>query len=172
MWSLAFDELLSQGGLQGALGTACPAQGDARKTTDHGGWPIPMCDSGSSWLLPLHRGRGVRPARFSSPRAGARCVNLWLPRRIVAFPPSHIAMPVPSALAGHSQRTAPLPHVSEAPGHEGCEWEASLGNQWVTAGFSFRSNSPRALVLAWSHSLPCLLLQPLLCDPLKLVQTL
>ena len=78
----------------------------------------------------------------------------------------------PLALAGHSQRTAPLPHVSEAPGHEGCEWEASLGNQWVTAGFSFRSNSPRALVLAWSHSLPCLLLQPLLCDPLKLVQTL
>lgn len=99
-------------------------------------------------------------------------MNLWLPRRIVAFPPSHIAMPVPSALAGHSQRTAPLPHVSEAPGHEGCEWEASLGNQWVTAGFSFRSNSPRALVLAWSHSLPCLMLQPLLCDPLKLVQTL
>ena len=74
-------------------------------------------------------------------------MNLWLSRRIVAFLPSHIAMPVPSALAGHSQCATPLPHVSEAPGHEGSEWEAGLGNQWVTAGFSFRSNSAQEL---WS----------------------
>lgn len=56
-------------------------------------------------------------------------MNLRLPRRIVAFPSSHTAMPVRSTLAGYSQHTRPSPHVSEAPGHEGCEWEAGLGNQ-------------------------------------------
>lgn len=87
-----------------------------------GRWPIPVCDSGSSWPLPLHRGHGVGPARFASPRAGARCVNFsWPSRRIVAFPALHTAVPVPSALAGHSRHTRPLPHVSEAPGHEDCE---------------------------------------------------